>query len=1220
MRRANPAIVAALEAGHLVGARRPSLRITVDVTWWLHEVSGPFPATKAPYRWWQRRNNSQVELEIPYEVIESATVRHSVDEVAATLSLTLANVLPGQVGALTPWRGEQPDANGRYGISANSWAGRLRRNNVLRVYVGYANPELPLQSLIASGEMVLDGVFSIDRPEVSGEGRMQITARGMGKLLINNFVTRPAIPAQNHPLRYQRWRDVVEIAHSPGVAAVPGYGESDGHGKTAVAMAYTPDGQGYWIFASDGGVFAYGSAAFYGSMGGIPLNAPIVGAAAHPSGQGYWLFAADGGVFAYGASAFRGSMGGIPLNAPVVGGTATASGGGYWLVASDGGIFAFGDAPFHGSMGGTALNQPIVGMARFTGSGSGYWLVARDGGIFAYGAAVFHGSASALGVVMSAMIPAAGGAGYWIVARRERNGTPSIHAYGAVSGFDASPLDGVSLADPIVAAAPSPSAAGLALLGADGGVFCLGDAAFYGSLPGGKEAVSTTVTSRFAGNLTDHADMIKDLALWAGWLLYDPEDPQLRVFGNIATTGTYPEEPVPETFFERQSFADVMTAIAESLGFLLYLDEQGALHFHPPNWYSIGNRFEDGTTTSAIVEVTDLRALSAITTSEDDAPLRSEIVVASQDPLVHAAGTIATTFIPPNVSELRGQIRPAAWINEHFKVGSEQISMAQMIWLQLYLSSVSSGIECLWDPRIQVDDQIRVYDETTSEGRVHWVKSKDVTWSRQTGELKMALETVPIGDSRGITAFNLADFAEIRQQVTSGAIVATVEAPARPSATLGVPRFWGSMADELISAPIVDGAATASGDGYWLVGSDGAVYAFGDAQFRGGANDGRLGAHAAVAIERARGNDGYWIAASNGMVWPFGDGIISHGNASASGSIITGMTRSVGGNGYLLVARRYPAEMPGQVRPPLGLFSYEPAGTTPSGGCRPGVHALIAVVNNRSGGILPTSHGCYSPRDVDFNMWPNLRSTPSVHLEGRALDLMCNPSSPRQVQEVQRWVDLMWLHHAALGVQAIIWRRKIWRVGSWGWRVYSGRSPHYDHAHIELTRNAAATLTQAFAESVMFQPEPQPVIPTAAWYTYGDATTITGSGVPTRASAAAYTTGGGGLWVVAEDSAMSGYGAGAVMLGAPTTGGYGVHSGGIAVNKIVDMARSPAAAAGYWIFGSDGGVFAYGSATFYGSMGGQALNAPIVAGAVHPAGTGYWLFAADGGVFTFGAT
>ena len=156
-------------------------------------------------------------------------------------------------------------------------------------------------------------------------------------------------------------------------------------------MAATPDGGGYWLVASDGGIFSFGDAAFYGSTGGIHLNQPIVGMAATPDGGGYWLVASDGGIFSFGDATFYGSTGATHLNQPIVGMAPTPDGGGYWLVASDGGIFSFGDATFYGSTGGTHLNQPIVGMTT-TPDGGGYWLVASDGGIFAFGDATFYGS------------------------------------------------------------------------------------------------------------------------------------------------------------------------------------------------------------------------------------------------------------------------------------------------------------------------------------------------------------------------------------------------------------------------------------------------------------------------------------------------------------------------------------------------------------------------------------------------------------------------------------------------------------------------------------------------------------------------------------------------------------------------------------------------------------------------------------------------------------
>jgi hypothetical protein len=80
-------------------------------------------------------------------------------------------------------------------------------------------------------------------------------------------------------------------------------------------------------------------------------------------GGGYWMVASDGGIFDFGAAGFFGSAGGIQLNRPVVGMSPTPDGGGYWLVASDGGIFSYGDASFLGSAGSLHLNAPIVGMS-----------------------------------------------------------------------------------------------------------------------------------------------------------------------------------------------------------------------------------------------------------------------------------------------------------------------------------------------------------------------------------------------------------------------------------------------------------------------------------------------------------------------------------------------------------------------------------------------------------------------------------------------------------------------------------------------------------------------------------------------------------------------------------------------------------------------------------------------------------------------------------------
>ena len=189
--------------------------------------------------------------------------------------------------------------------------------------------------------------------------------------------------------------------------------------------------------------------ACHGSLLGTPLNRPIVGIAATPDQGGYWLVASDGGVFTFGDAKFYGSTGNLILNKPIVGMASTRDGNGYWLVASDGGIFSYGDAQFYGSTGNITLNQPVVAMAA-TAGGNGYWLAAADGGIFSFGTTTFFGSGpqAAPGVTdFNSFAPTTNGGGY-IMANASRGYLLNFGdaRYGGI-GFnptDTSPLAGLT--------------------------------------------------------------------------------------------------------------------------------------------------------------------------------------------------------------------------------------------------------------------------------------------------------------------------------------------------------------------------------------------------------------------------------------------------------------------------------------------------------------------------------------------------------------------------------------------------------------------------------------------------------------------------------------------------------------------------------------------------------------------------------------------------------
>jgi hypothetical protein len=227
---------------------------------------------------------------------------------------------------------------------------------------------------------------------------------------------------------------------------------------------------GYWIVAPDGRSVAFG--AIPALPGGVhQLRSPLEGVAADPDGRGFWAFAGDGGVFAFGAAGFYGSAARLHLREPIVAMDASATGHGYWLAGRDGGVFAFGDAHFHGSVAKKHLRAPIVAIARTT-TGRGYYLLARDGGVFAFGDAKFRGSLARASLQGAPVAIIATPRGYWVAA-----------ADGGVFAFGDARFLGSARGrsfSPIVAMAATPRGNGYVLLSANGHAHAFGNAHPHG--------------------------------------------------------------------------------------------------------------------------------------------------------------------------------------------------------------------------------------------------------------------------------------------------------------------------------------------------------------------------------------------------------------------------------------------------------------------------------------------------------------------------------------------------------------------------------------------------------------------------------------------------------------------------------------------------------------------------------------------------------------------
>ncbi|MHB8219892.1 MAG: hypothetical protein ACYDHU_06155 [Acidimicrobiales bacterium] len=132
-------------------------------------------------------------------------------------------------------------------------------------------------------------------------------------------------------------------------------------------------------------------------------------------------------------------------------------------------------------------------------------------------------------------------------------------------------------------------------------------------------------------------------------------------------------------------------------------------------------------------------------------------------------------------------------------------------------------------------------------------------------------------------------------------------------------------------APGTAGAATsglsnraqATGGGYWLVTSDGAVHAFGTAQYYGGANSIHLN-KPIVGIVATPDGKGYWLIAADGGVFAFGDAQF-YGNTVGMPTAVVGGASMPGAGPAGATGARGPEGATGPTGP-LGLMG--PTGAT----------------------------------------------------------------------------------------------------------------------------------------------------------------------------------------------------------------------------------------------------------------------------------------------------
>lgn len=535
-------------------------------------------------------------------------------------------------------------------------------------------------------------------------------------------------------------------------------------GAAPMPINVNPNAAGYWLLLNNGNHEAFGDARKYKvdistpgfaapTYGGSASNVNAIAMNATYSGEGYWIMHSNGTMIAYGDAVHYGdpkNTEGIESNsfkdfAP------TPTGLGYWILRNNGSVYAYGDAATLGgvSVSGSDYAQSIESLPVDAG---GYWIMKKQGDITAVGTTVDYGSPTTAGFetgeYFTRIRRTSTGDGYWTV-----DGSGDVQNFGDAGHFgdDPNPNTGARWAfnlywDMIPFWQTDQ---GYALPSSKDVFLWFGDFLYFGSIQDGIQI------QRFDGNYLDYADIIKDLVLWSGWLLY--QDPNAAtpaydasaeppVLGRIETTGSYADECLPADIFDKNPVVNAIQRIREAVGYYTWVDEEGGFHFELPNWWAPGNFDEDGFHVDELPEIDERVNMTEYTASFGDDSLRSEIIIATEDPEEDYSETTYTRFKPDSADLLRGMVKPAMWTNGLFKDEDRREIMAELIAMHIWFSKRQGQTSCVANPNIQINDQVRMYERNSAETYIHYVRGVATNHDLDTGQYNMTLTTHWLGD------------------------------------------------------------------------------------------------------------------------------------------------------------------------------------------------------------------------------------------------------------------------------------------------------------------------------------------------------------------------------------------------------------------------------------------------------------------------------------------
>ncbi len=243
-----------------------------------------------------------------------------------------------------------------------------------------------------------------------------------------------------------------------------------------------------------------------------------------------------------------------------------------------------------------------------------------------------------------------------------------------------------------------------------------------------------------------------------------------RIWGDFEYTGAYPVEPpeIDASYWDNKSVMDAINQLREIVGFVFYVDATGGVVWRSPNIWKKGNfvsglGYIDGEDTIEVVDEDSVLIDYGVTITDES--LRSEIVIVGSDP-----GTDLWLSVRPgyavgesdpsagNMSDARllgGQERVTIIPDYPFGEGPpdnplrELEKFGYLLTLWMHWTFRKSSFRIPGNAAFEPDDQIRIYERVTSEAFVHYIESVKSSMDIDKGTWYLDIDTHWLGEGPG---------------------------------------------------------------------------------------------------------------------------------------------------------------------------------------------------------------------------------------------------------------------------------------------------------------------------------------------------------------------------------------------------------------------------------------------------------------------------------------